>query len=104
KDDVDINVMYPITYNDPKLTEQVIGSLEALAGKDNVKVAPAVTGAEDFSFFQQKVPGFFYFLGGMTKGKKAEEAAPHHTPDFQIDENCFVLGMKSLCHLTVHYM
>lgn len=104
KADVEINVMYPITYNDPKLTEQMIGSLETLAGKDNVKTAPAVTGAEDFSFYQQKVPGFFYFLGGMTKGQKAETAAPHHTPDFRIDESCFVLGMKSLCHLTVNYM
>ena len=104
KADVEINVMYPITYNDPKLTEQMIGSLETLAGKDNVKTAPAVTGAEDFSFYQQKVPGFFYFLGGMAKGQKAETAAPHHTPDFRIDESCFVLGMKSLCHLTVNYM
>ncbi len=104
KADVEINVMYPITYNDPKLTEQMIGSLETLAGKDNVKTAPAVTGAEDFSFYQQKVPGFFYFLGGMTKGQKADTAAPHHTPDFRIDESCFILGMKSLCHLTVNYM
>ncbi len=104
KADVDINVMYPVTYNDPKLTEQMLGSLETLAGKDNVKLTPAATGAEDFSFYQQKVPGFFYFLGGMTKGRKLEDAAPHHTPDFQIDESCFVLGMKSLYHLTVDYM
>ncbi|WP_041615776.1 amidohydrolase [Spirosoma linguale] len=104
KADVKINVMYPVTYNDPKLTDQMAPTLEALAGKNNVKLTPAQTGAEDFSFFQQKVPGFFYFLGGMTKGKKVEEAAPHHTPDFQIDESCFVLGMKSLCHLTVDYM
>lgn len=104
KADVEINTMYPVTYNDPKLTEQMIGSLESLAGKDNIKITPAVTGAEDFSFYQEKVPGFFYFLGGMTKGKKPEEAAPHHTPDFQIDESCFGLGVKSLCHLTVNYM
>ncbi|WP_338874953.1 amidohydrolase [Spirosoma sp. SC4-14] len=104
KADVKIDVMYPVTYNDPKLTDQMVPSLEAVAGKNNVKITPAQTGAEDFSFYQQKVPGFFYFLGGMTKGKKVEEAAPHHTPDFQIDESCFVLGMKSLCHLTVDYM
>ena len=104
KADVNIDVMYPITYNDPKLTDQMVGSLEAVAGKNNVKITPAQTGAEDFSFYQQKVPGFFYFLGGMTKGTKVEDAAPHHTPDFRIDESCFVLGMKSLCHLTVDYM
>ncbi|CCH55282.1 amidohydrolase [Fibrisoma limi BUZ 3] len=104
KADVSIDVMYPITYNDPKLTDQMIPTLETLAGKDNIRLTPAQTGAEDFSFYQQKVPGFFYFLGGMTKGKKLEDSAPHHTPDFQIDESCFVLGMKSLCHLTVDYM
>ncbi|GAB4015458.1 M20 family metallopeptidase [Spirosoma migulaei] len=102
--DVKINVMYPVTYNDPKLTDQMIPSLEAVAGKSNIKLTPAQTGAEDFSFYQQKVPGFFFFLGGMTKGKKVEDAAPHHTPDFQIDEGGFVLGMKSLCRLTTDYM
>ncbi len=104
KADVDIEIMYPVTYNDPKLTAQMLGTLQTVAGNDNVRLIPAQTGAEDFSFYQQKVPGFFYFLGGMTKGKKQEDAAPHHTPDFQIDESCFVLGMKSLCHLTVNYM
>ncbi|GAB3746331.1 amidohydrolase [Spirosoma pomorum] len=104
KADVDINIMYPATYNDLKLTDQMVPTLEAVAGKANVKITPAQTGAEDFSFYQEKIPGFFYFLGGMSKGKKLEDAAPHHTPDFQIDESCFVLGMKSLCHLAVDYM
>ncbi len=104
KADVKIDIMYPVTYNDPKLTDQMVPTLEAVAGKNNIKITPAQTGAEDFSFYQQKVPGFFYFLGGMSKGKKVEDTAPHHTPDFQIDESCFVLGMKSLCHLTVDYM
>ncbi|MFD2569798.1 amidohydrolase [Spirosoma soli] len=104
KADVKIDIMYPVTYNDPKLTDQMVPTLEVVAGKNNVKITPAQTGAEDFSFYQQKVPGFFYFLGGMSKGKKVEDAAPHHTPDFQIDESCFVLGMKSLCHLAVDYM
>ena len=104
KAEVKIDIQYPVTYNDPKLTDQMVATLEAVAGKNNVRITPAQTGAEDFSFYQQKVPGFFYFLGGMTKGKTPEQAAPHHTPDFQIDESCFVLGMKSLCHLTTDYM
>lgn len=104
KADVKIDIMYPITYNDPKLTDQMLPTLEAVAGKDKVQITPAWTGAEDFSFYQQKVPGFFYFLGGMAKGKKVEDAAPHHTPDFQIDESGFVLGIKSLCRLTTDYM
>ncbi|MBD2756867.1 amidohydrolase [Spirosoma validum] len=102
--DVKIDIMYPVTYNDPKLTDQMVPSIEAVAGKNNVKITPAATGAEDFSFYQQKVPGLFFFLGGMAKGKKVEDAAPHHTPDFQIDEGGFVLGMKSLCRLTTDYM
>lgn len=104
KAEVKIDVMYPVTYNDPKLSEQMAPTLEAVAGKGNVKLTPAQTGAEDFSFYQQKVPGFFYFLGGMSKGKKAENVPSHHTPDFYIDEGGFVLGMKTLCHLTTDYM
>lgn len=104
KADVKIDIMYPVTYNDPALTDQMVPTLEALAGADNVKITPAQTGAEDFSFFQQKVPGFFFFLGGMPKGRKLEDAAPHHTPDFYIDESGFTLGVKALSHLTVDYM
>lgn len=104
KADVKIDVMYPVTYNDPALTDQMVPTLEAVAGKDKVHIRPLDTGAEDFSFFQQKVPGFFFFLGGMPKGQKLENAAPHHTPDFHIDESGFGLGVKSLCHLTVDYM
>ncbi|GAB3906054.1 M20 family metallopeptidase [Larkinella knui] len=104
KADVKIDVMYPVTYNDPALTDQMVPTLESVAGKDNVLIRPLDTGAEDFSFFQQKVPGFFFFLGGMPKGRKLEDAAPHHTPDFFIDESGFGLGVKSLCHLTVDYM
>jgi amidohydrolase len=104
KADVKIDIQYPVTYNDPALTDRMIPTLQAMAGKENIKLTPVATGAEDFSFYQQKVPGFFYFLGGMTKGKKVQDAAPHHTPDFQIDESGFTLGVRSLCHLTVDYM
>jgi amidohydrolase len=92
-----------ITYNDPILTEQMLPSLQATAGKENVLLTEAVTGAEDFSFYQAKIPGLFYFLGGMPKGKKASEMPSHHTPDFYIDEGCFVLGMESLAHLALDY-
>jgi len=102
KADVTIDTGYPVTYNDPALTEKMIGSVEGVAGKENVKVQPVQTGAEDFSFFQQKVPGFFFFLGGKPKGSTTP--APHHTPDFYIDESGFTLGIKSLAALTVDYM
>ena len=102
--EVKIDVMYPVTYNDPALTQAVLPTLESVAGKNNVILTPAHTGAEDFSFFQQKVPGFFFFLGGMPKGKKVSEAAPHHTPDFFIDDSGMLLGVKTLSRLTVDYM
>lgn len=93
-----------ITYNDPSLTEQMLPTLQAAAGKENIHLTEAVTGAEDFSFYQAKIPGLFYFIGGMPKGKKASEMPSHHTPDFYIDEGSFVLGMISMADLTLDYM
>ncbi len=101
---VDIDVMYPVTHNDEALTAKMIGTLENVAGKENVNVIPVKTGAEDFAFYQQKVPGFFFFLGGMPKGKSVAEAAPHHTPDFYVDEGSLVLGVRSIARLATDYL
>ncbi len=95
---------YPVTFNDVSLTGKMIPSLQRIAGADNVKLIPPITGAEDFSFFQEKVPGLFFFLGGMPKGKDPKTAPSHHTPDFFIDESAFKLGVKALAGLTVDYM
>lgn len=102
--EVDITKKTLITYNDPKLTAKMLPTLESTAGKENVILTEAVTGAEDFSFYQAKIPGLFFFLGGMPKGKKSEEMPSHHTPDFYIDESGFILGMKSMSNLTIDYM
>lgn len=102
--DVKINRGYPVTYNNPSLTEMMIPTLEAVAGKENVTLQKAAMGAEDFAFFAQKIPGFFFFLGGMAKDKSPENVAPHHTPDFYIDESGFTLGVKALCNLTLDYL
>lgn len=95
---------YPVTFNDIALTEKMVPSLERIAGSENVRLIPPITGAEDFSFFQEKVPGLFFFLGGMPKGKDPKTAASHHTPDFFIDESSFKLGVKALTGLTLDYM
>ncbi len=95
---------YPVTYNDPALTAKMLPSLIKSAGKEHVKLKPPVTGAEDFSFFQEKVPGLFIFLGGMPKGQDPTKTASHHTPDFFIDESGFTLGVKALANLTIDYM
>jgi amidohydrolase len=101
---VKIDVLYPVTFNDVALTEKMIATVENVAGKENVSLIPAKTGAEDFSYYQQKVPGFFFFLGGKPKGKDVSEAAPHHTPDFFVDESSMVLGVRSLSQLAVDYL
>ncbi|MVN20088.1 amidohydrolase [Mucilaginibacter arboris] len=95
---------YPVTYNDPVLTEKMLPTLQATAGAENVLLRPAVTGAEDFSFYEEKVPGIFFFLGGMPKGGNPLTAPSHHTPDFYIDESGFTLGVKAMCNLTLDYM
>lgn len=95
---------YPVTYNDPLLTEKMLPSLQMTAGADNVKLKPVVTMAEDFAFYQQKVPGLFIFLGGMPKGQDPAKAPSHHTADFFIDESSFKLGVKAMANLAVDYM
>lgn len=99
--EVDIKIGYPVTYNDPGLTAKMLPSLEKAAGADNVRVMKATTGAEDFSFYAQKVPGLFFNLGGKPKNIDKLDATLHHTPDFYIDESGFILGMKALAQLVV---
>ena len=89
------------TFNDPDLTAKVLPSLEKAAGKENVLLGKAVTGAEDFSFFQKEIPGFYFFLGGKPVDK---EATLHHTPDFYIDESGLLLGVKTFTQIVFDYL
>lgn len=93
---------YPITFNDPDLTTKMSPTLKKTAGNENVVLIDAITGAEDFSFFQKEVPGLYYFLGGMTPGNQTPY--PHHTPDFMIDDAGMLLGVKSLSQLTIDFL
>lgn len=104
KSEVKIKKNYPVTYNDPSLTDQMIPTLEKIAGVEKVSITPLQTGAEDFSQYQKKVPGLFFFLGARKKGVAFEDAPPHHTPDFFIEESAFLLGVKSLAGLALDYM
>lgn len=96
-----INKGYPITYNDPELTTQMLSTLEETAGKENVKLINAITGAEDFSFFQNEIPGLYFFVGGKAPDR---EASGHHTPDFYIDESGLKLGVRAMANLVIDYM
>jgi amidohydrolase len=99
-----ISTGYPVTYNDPALTQLMTPTLQRAAGKENVIPSPAVTMAEDFSFFQQKAPGLFFFLGAYPTDVKLTKEPVHHTADFMIDEKAFVTGVKALLGLTLDYM
>lgn len=101
--DVNFDSKTPITYNDPALVSKMLPSLEKAAGKDNVVLQRWVTGAEDFAFYGAKAPAFFFYVGGMPKGKDPATAADHHTPDFYIDDSRLDVGVKAFCNIVFDY-
>ena len=102
KADVKIDPGYPVTYNDPALTETMVPTLRKLTS-DVITVNPTL-GAEDFSFYQQKVPGLFFWVGTRPKNQTAEEAASNHSPLFFVAESGLGLGVRALSHLAVDYL
>jgi amidohydrolase len=94
----------PVTYNDPALTEKMVASLNRAAGESNVVRINAVTGAEDFAYFQQKIPGFFFFVGACPPNVDPSKAPSHHTPDFMMDEAGMLTGIKAILNVTFDYM
>ena len=94
---------YPVTFNDPELTEKMVPSLHKAAGAQNVQVITPHTGAEDFSFFQEKIPGFFFFVGACPPGTDPSKAPSHHTPDFMIDERGMLTGLRAMLTLVLDY-
>lgn len=98
------SMRFPVTFNDEKLTTSMLPTLQKSAGIDNVILIPAITGAEDFSFFAQKVPGLYFFVGGLAKGKDPKTAGGHHTPQFLIDDSAFKTGVNALTNLVFDYM
>jgi len=92
-----------VTYNNPALVSSMISSLQTAAGAENVSEGTWTTGAEDFSFFGEKAPAFFFNLGGMPKGMDPKNAGGHHTPDFFIDDSMLDVGIKAFCNLVFDY-
>jgi amidohydrolase len=101
---IPISIAYPVTYNDPALTEEMVPVLGGVAGAGRVVRVPPDTGAEDFAFIAEKVPSVYVFLGGRPSHVPAEEAADHHTPDFYIDESGLQLGVRALTAMSLHYL
>ena len=99
---IEIKDATDITYNNPTLVNQMIPTIKRVIGEANLQTQKAVTIAEDFSYYQREIPGFFFFLGGMAPG--STESFPHHTPDFLIDDSGLLLGVKTLTEMSLDYL
>ncbi len=95
---------YPVTVNDPALTEAMLPTLQRVAGADKVQFVPKVTGSEDFSYFQKLVPGLFFFVGVAPPGVDPTKAAPNHSPRFSVDESALLLGVRSLASVACDWL
>jgi amidohydrolase len=99
--EVQIDQGNPITWNDPDLTRRIRPTLERVAGREHVIVPLPWTGAEDFSRYQERVPGVFFFLGTNPPGVALADAAPNHTARFVVDEGALEIGVRALAQVAV---
>lgn len=95
---------YPVTFNDHDLMAQMLPTIVNTVGKENALHSKPVTGAEDFSFFQEKVPGVYLWIGGKPLDVDPKDAPAHHTPEFYVDDSGMKTGVKLLTNLTIDYM
>jgi amidohydrolase len=94
----------PVTFNDEALTSAMLPTLQSIYGSGNVRIAEPITGAEDFAFFQEQVPGLFFFVGGRSKDVPAAQAVPNHSPLFDIDEAALVQGVEVMSRMAVDFL
>jgi amidohydrolase len=102
--EVRIDKAVPVTVNDPALTEKMIPTLKRIGGDGGSRPHQRVMVAEDFSYFQEKIPGLFYFVGVTPKDQDMAAAAPNHSPRFHIDESGLLQGARSLAALAVDFL
>jgi amidohydrolase len=100
--DLDYKPITTVVYNDPKLVEESLPSIRRAVGDTNVFEFPIRMGAEDFSYYEQVVPGFFLRLGSGNKSKGITSES--HTPEFDIDEDCLVVGVKVMSNLAIDFL
>jgi amidohydrolase len=101
---VEFGLGYPVTRNDPALTERMAATLRRVAGESNVRLASLTGTAEDFSFFQQKVPGMFIFLGVTPRDQDHTKAPQNHSPLFFADESALPVGVRVMTNLALDYL
>lgn len=101
---VDIQEGYPVTVNEQRLTERMLPTLRRVAGEANVVRIPLTTGAEDFSYYAQEVPGLFVFVGVTDPAIDPRKAPTNHSPLFLVDEAALPLALDALVSLAVDYL
>lgn len=101
---ITIDEGYPVTMNDAALTAWAAPILERVTGKGKARIGPPSLGAEDFSYFANEVPGFFFFLGGTPDGPNVKSAPSNHSPHFFVDESTLAVGVRALTALAVEYL
>jgi amidohydrolase len=94
----------PVTWNDPKLTEATLPSLRRAAGDENVELSPVIMASEDFSAYEEKIPGLFYFLGVNVDGVATKDAAPNHSPYFFVNEAALETGVRAHVLTALDYL
>lgn len=100
--EIEFGANNPVTYNDPALVEATLPTLRKILGEKNVISPRPQMGAEDFSMYQKVIPGFFYFLGVGNKEKGV--TAMIHTPEFDVDEQSLVIGVKVMSNTLLDYL
>ena len=102
--EVNIKINYPVTFNDPELTARMEPILRRVAGQDRLVMGLPRTGAEDFAFFSQRVPGLYFWLGARSPDVAEEDAASTHSPLFRVDESALILGVRAMANLAVDFL
>lgn len=101
---VEIEDGVPVTFNDPQLGKRMLPTLRKVYGEGKVLSSGRVTGAEDFAFYQELVPGFFFFIGGRPADVAPEDAISNHSPYFDVDEAALVPGVRAMSQLAIDYL
>ncbi len=102
--EVVIDKGYPVTYNDPALAKQMGPILDQFALGGQALIVPPITASEDFAFYAQKIPGFFFMLGVAPEGEAPNEVAPNHSPFFVVNDKALSVGVKALSSVALEWL
>jgi len=94
----------PVNYNEPALTARMLPSLRKVAGAANVREIALITAGEDYAYFAQKVPSFYFFVGVTPAGTDPATAPANHSPLFYLDEAALPLATRALLQVTLDYL